>query len=179
MSQRKITSSYFEDYPLIMPFRDAYGKIIGIVGRTLIDEKNRKISKYKNTKGFKKGNLLFGLYENKQAILDAGCVYIVEGQFDAIKANEVGLKNIVALGTNNMTTYQLSLISRYTNNLFLLLDNDEGGEKGRKRIVSKFGKFANICNFFIPDEYKDVDEYISKTGIKSFEEMSFVLKEAV
>jgi len=179
---RKIVSSYFEDYPLVMPFRNAYGQIVALIGRTLLSEKERKnkdkdISKYKNTKEipnvFKKGNLLFGLYENKQAILDKGYVYIVEGQFDVIKAGEIGLKNIVALGSSNMTDYQFSVISRYSNNIFLLLDNDIAGEKGRKQIINKFGQFANIRDFYIPTIYKDIDEYITNGNVSNYDEISF------
>ena len=50
-----------------MPFCDPDGKPVGLVGRTLLEEeerKTKKISKYKNTLeliDFKKGNLLFGL----------------------------------------------------------------------------------------------------------------------
>lgn len=180
---RKVQYCYFEEYPLVMPFRDVYGKVAGLVGRTLLGEeerKKRKISKYKNTSEspiFKKGNLLFGLYENKQAILDLGCVYIVEGQFDVIKAVEKGFRNIVALGNSSMTSYQFSVISRYTNNIFLLLDNDEAGYKGRKRIISKFGKHANIRNFYLPDDYKDIDECITKGKFNGFDEIPFVVKD--
>jgi len=177
---RTINFCYFEDHPLIMPFKDVYGKQVALVGRSLLSDEERsakKISKYKNTKEskhFKKGRLLFGLYENKKAILDQNMVYIVEGQFDVIKAKEKGLNNIVALGNSFMTAYQFSVISRYTNNIFLLLDNDVAGEKGRKRIVDMFGKFANIQNFYIPESYKDIDEYLTKSGDTS---MSFVVKD--
>jgi DNA primase len=176
---RKVQSCYFEDYPLVMPFRDQYGKVAGIVGRTILSDKEQKekgISKYKNTK-FEKGNLLFGLYENKRHILERNCVYIVEGQIDVIKASEIGFRNIVALGNSNMTSYQFSVINRYSNNIFLLLDNDEAGQKGRKRIVNKFGQFANIHNLYLPDDYKDIDEYITKGGISDYGELSFGVKD--
>ena len=179
---RKVPTSYFQDNPLVMPFRDPYGTIVGLVGRSLLGDDEReatKAHKYKNTAEcitFKKGNLLFGLYENKRAILDKGCVYVVEGQFDLIKAAEVGLRNIVALGSASMTAYQFSLISRYTDNILLLLDNDKAGETGRKRIVDKFGRFANISNFYLPSEYKDIDEYITKGRIGDYTEMSFVIR---
>lgn len=172
---RTINFCYFEDYPLVMPFRDAYGKPVALVGRSLLSDDERrekKIAKYKNTK-FLKGNFVFGLYENKQSILDQNCVYIVEGQFDVIKAVEKGLKNIVALGNFSMTAYQFSVISRYTSNIFLLLDNDEAGEKGRKKIIDKYGKYANIQNFYIPEDYKDIDEYLTKSNDTSF---SFTVK---
>lgn len=178
---RTINFCYFEDHPLVMPFRNAYGEPVALVGRSLLSDEERKLrnihSKYKNTVEspiFKKGNLLFGLFENKQHILDQGCVYIVEGQFDVIKAIEKGFKNIVALGNSNMTPYQFSVISRYTDNIFLLLDNDEAGQKGRKRIVDNFGKLANIRNFYLSESYKDIDEYLSKN---SYESLSFIVKD--
>ncbi len=172
---RTINFSYLEDYPLIMPFKDAYGNVVALVGRSLLSDaerKAKKIPKYKNTK-FTKGNFLFGLYENKDSILENNGVYIVEGQFDVIKANEKGLKNVVALGNSNMTYYQFSLIMRYTNNIFLLLDNDEAGEKGRKRIINKFGSLANIHNFYLPEPYKDIDEFFSH---HDYEDLSFTVK---
>ena len=180
---RRLKTSYFEGYPLVMPYRNAYGQAVGLVGRTILSEEERtklEIAKYKNTQEsptFKKGNMLFGLYENKQHILDRGCVYIVEGQFDVIKASEIGFRNIVALGTSSMSSYQFSVISRYSNNIFLLLDNDESGIKGRKRIIQKFGRYANIRNFYLPDDYKDIDECITKGRVSSYTEVPFVVKD--
>ena len=169
---RKINFSFFEDYPLIMPYKDAYGKVVAIVGRSLLSDKERKTSKYKNT-NFTKSKHLFGLYETKKSIIDKGCAFIVEGQFDTIKAVEKGFTNIVSLGGAGMSSYQFSIITRYTDNIFLLLDNDEAGEKARKRIVEKFGKFANIQNFYLPEPYKDIDEFLSQN---SYESLSLVMK---
>ena len=173
---RTVNFCYFEEYPLILPFRDTYGKVVALVGRSLLNDaerKKKKISKYKNTI-FTKGNFVFGLYENKQSIIDLDSVYIVEGQFDVIKAVEKGFTNIVALGSSDMSAYQFSVISRYTNNIFLLLDNDEAGEKGRKRAVDKYGKLANIRNFYLPNDSKDIDEYLSHN---SYESLSFIVKD--
>lgn len=179
MSPRRVMRDFFEDHPLIMPQRDAYGKVVALVGRTLLPEsayQAKKVGKYKNT-SFKKRNHLFGLYENRQNILDSGCVYIVEGQFDVIKASEAGLKNVVALGNSTMGVYQFFVINRYSNNIRLLLDNDIAGQKGRKLIISKFGHLANIKNFYIPLQYKDVDEYITKANISDYTGMSFSINE--
>jgi DNA primase catalytic core len=179
LGPRAVNYCQFDNHPLIMPFRDPYGKIVSLVGRSILSEKERKekgIEKYKNTresKLFKKGHCLFGLYENKEYILKEGCVYIVEGQFDVIKSVEKGFRNIVALGNSSMTSYQFSVISRYTDNIFLLLDNDEAGEKGRKLAISKFGKLANIQNFYLPDPYKDICEYFTVTNDET---VSFVVK---
>ena len=170
---RKVSFSFFEDYPLIMPYKDVYGETVALVGRSLLSDKQRKTSKYKNTE-FAKSKHLFGLYQNKKSIIDNGCVFIVEGQFDTIKAVESGFTNIVSLGSASMSAYQFSIISRYTNNICLLLDNDEAGEKGRKRIIDKFGKFANVNNFYLPEPYKDIDEYLSQN---TYESLSFIMKD--
>jgi DNA primase len=173
---RTFLFSFFDNYPLIMPYKSAYGEIVALVGRTLLSEEERSkegIAKYKNTV-FQKRNYLFGLYENKRNIIQQDSVYIVEGQFDVIKSVESGFRNIVALGNSNMTYYQFSIISRYTNNIFLLLDNDEAGERGRRRIVERFGKYANIRNFYLPKEYKDIDEFLSHND---YESLSFLVKD--
>ena len=173
---RRIVSCYFEDQPLMIPYKNSYGKVVGLVGRSLLSDaecKKNNISKYKNTV-FPKSRFLFGLFENQQNILDKNSVYIVEGQFDVIKATEKGFNNIVGIGSANMSSYQFSVISRYTNNIFLLLDNDEAGNKGRKRIMDRFGSFANIRNFYLPDTYKDVDQYLSCSSV---EEMELIVKD--
>ncbi len=167
-SPNKIVS-YFEDHPMILPYRDVYGEVIALVGRSILSEgerKERKISKYKNTV-FNKGNHLFGLFEAKNEILKSGFVYLVEGQFDVIKAHEKGLINIVALGNSQMTPYQASLLSRYTDTIFVILDNDDAGEKGRKRIEDRFGNYLNIVNLFLPEGYKDIDEYLCQNSVES------------
>lgn len=170
---RKINFSTFEDHPLIMPYKDAYGNTVAIVGRSVLSEKERKVSKYKNTI-FEKSKHLFGLYENKKNIIEKNSVFIVEGQFDMIKASEYGLDNVVSIGSSSLSDYQFSIITRYTDNIYLLLDNDEAGERGRKRITDRFKQYANIINFYLPQEYKDVDEYLTKDENKS---LSFVIKD--
>ena len=48
------------DYNLVMPYRDVYGRIIGIVGRSILSDnerKNKNIAKYKNTHFAKRSNL--------------------------------------------------------------------------------------------------------------------------
>lgn len=166
---------YFDNHPLIMPYKDVHGHIIGLVGRTILNDVERNeisIPKYKNTR-FTKGNHVFGLYEAKEHILKAGFVYVVEGQFDAIKAMEQGLNNIVALGSADMSAYQLSLICRYTNNILMMLDNDIAGDEGRKRANRKYGTLANFNDVYLPMGYKDIDEYLKQNDIES---MSLITK---
>lgn len=179
LSPRRLQFCYFENHPLAIPYRDAYGNVVGLICRSLLSDKKlkeKKVGKYKNTV-FEKGYCVFGLYENKKSILEQNQVFVVEGQFDAIKAMEIGFKNIVAIGNNNMSSYQFSVISRYTNNIILLLDNDDAGKQGRKRALDKFGQLANIRNFYIPESFKDIDEYITKERLGDYTDLSFVVRD--
>lgn len=165
-SARSLPILFFENHPIIIPYRNLYGKTIALVGRSLLNDKEREaagISKYKNTV-FKKSQHLFGLYEAKSSIMKAGFVYVVEGQFDVIKAFEKDIKNIVAVGNSNLSGYQMSLLCRYTQNIVLLFDNDEAGQIGSGRAIDKFSKYANIVTRVLPTGYKDIDDYLSENS---------------
>ena len=165
-SPKTINMNFFEQHSLVMPYRDAYGNIISIVGRTLFNEKERQeqgISKYKNTV-FTKGNHLFGLFEAKKSILQKSFAYVVEGQFDVIKAFEKGIYNVVAAGSANLTSYQLALLSRYTDHIIVAFDNDEAGEQGRQSINKKMANLVHNMwvetDRYLPEGYKDVCEFL-------------------
>jgi DNA primase catalytic core len=156
--------SPLENHNVIMPYKDLYGNIVGLVCRSNLSDKERGlIPKYRNT-SFNKGKHLFGLYEAKHSIIENNIAYVVEGQFDCISAHDSKLKNTVALGSSTMTFEQFALLFRYTNNIILLLDNDEAGKKGTKKIIERYGKYANIKPGRIPDQFKDIDEYIKESN---------------
>lgn len=156
----KTRHGILENNNLIMPYKDLYGKIVGLVGRSIQSDDERTLSnvaKYKNT-SFDKGKNLFGLYSAKKYIVDKNKAIILEGQFDCIAAQEKGILNAVALGSSNMTFDQLMLVMRYTNNIVLLLDNDEAGKIGAQKIKAHYDRFANIQIASLPCGYKDLDD---------------------
>ena len=165
-SKYNVYFSTFDNHNLILPYRDVYGNIIAIVGRSLLEDEQRKIigiSKYKNT-SFDKSKHLFGFFEAKKTVIEKGYIYIVEGQFDCIQAHNSNITNVVALGSSNMSMEQVILLLRYTNNVILLLDNDEAGEEGRRRIIDKYSKYMNVKNAYIPLGFKDLDEFLIEMG---------------
>ena len=176
-SGHEVLFSSLQYHNLILPYRDVYGKIIALVGRSLLSDDERSklnIPKYKNT-SFKKSRHLFGLYDAKQSILEKGYVYVVEGQFDCIQAHNHNLNNVVALGTSNMSLEQLILLLRYTNDIRLLLDNDEAGEFGRERIMEKYGKYTSFKNLHVPGGFKDLDEFLSEMSPDDPKEVEYSL----
>lgn len=156
--------SILNNHNLIMPYKNLYGDIIGMVGRSLLSKEERsknKISKYKNTFLTKSLNL-FGMYEAKKEIIKQDSVIITEGQFDCISCHRFGLKNTIALGGSAFTKYHFYLLKRYTNNIYLALDNDDSGYKETKNILNKFSNKANIYQIKFNSCYKDIDECLRK-----------------
>lgn len=172
-SNKEYFYSPMEEHNLIMPYKDVLGRVIALVGRTLLTEESRKekeLAKYKNT-SFEKSKHLFGLYEAKRSILDKNYVYLVEGQFDCIQAHAAGIENIVAVGSSSLSFEQFALLLRYTNRIHLLFDNDEAGDNGRENAKSKFGQYASFIDKRVPVGFKDLDEYLRQisSDIKSDE----------
>jgi len=162
LGPRKIYSSYYEHHRLVIPYKNSIGEIVGLVARTFLNEEDRKkinVQKYKNTR-FKINNYLFGLDNAKKDILRAGYVYVVEGQIDAITAQLNGMPNTVSINGAGMNREQFIILARYTDSIFLLLDNDEAGKNGRIEIKNKYSKYLKIKDCFIPKEYKDVDGFL-------------------
>ncbi len=155
---------------LIIPYRDDYGNVISLIGRTLLSESELKnhnetkipISKYKYTNNFSKSLYLFGLDRAKHEIRKSGNVIIVEGQIDCITCHAYGIKNVVAIGGSNLSRHQFYLINKFADNIYLLLDNDIAGFKGEQKLKHLYQKYSSIKKIPLPEEYKDVDQYLKE-----------------
>lgn len=163
--QIKVEKAHLGRHNLIMPYRDSYGNVIAIVGRTILEEDRRKdlnIQKYKYTI-FNKSLHLFGLAQAKECIFFRDSVILVEGQIDCITCHEHGAKNTVALGGTSFGKYQFHLLRRWTKNFYLLLDNDAEGNRASNKIISQYGNLANFKKLNLPDGYKDIDSYLKNS----------------
>ncbi len=179
LQPRIVRHGALEHQNLIMPYRDVYGDIVALVGRTIMSNDDlalTKIDKYKNT-SFSKSHHLFGLNFAKDSILKRNRVYVVEGQFDCIRAHQFGLTNTVCVGSSSLSLFQLGLLKRYTTNICLLFDNDEGGESGRAKAIKKMGEWVDFKNIYLPKEYNDLYDYINDMPTGSgVEDLRFKIK---
>lgn len=163
------SKSQFSLYPIVIPIRNACGNTIAIGCRTLLSEDNRKkigIPKYRNS-NYKKTAYLFGLDKAKEEIRNENCVFVVEGYFDVITAHQNGIKNVVATCGTMFSERQLSNLSRYCDNVCLLFDNDSAGRRSAGLLLDKYSNFDSSINIsckFVPDGYKDLDEYLLDGG---------------
>ena len=78
---------------------------------------------------YKKGKLLFGLAQAREAMQTQKRAVLVEGNFDVITLHQAGFTEVVApLGTA-LTIEQVTLLKRLTERVVLLYDGDRAGYK--------------------------------------------------
>ena len=177
---RKSESGEIFDYfrnRIMFPIYNEKMKLVGFGGRIITDGENSP--KYLNSpdsKIFKKGSELFGLYARGEHIRKKGLAILMEGYLDVLTAHKHTFTNSVASLGTSFTNEQALLLKKYTNNVIIAYDNDRAG----KEAVIKAGNILkrhdfNIRCLNIDDEVKDPDEYLRKYGKKKFLE---ILKES-
>ena len=129
---------------VMFPFYDLMGHVVGFTGRVLeqgagskehgVESKEQgvKPAKYLNSpenEVFKKGKILFGLYQAKGAIIKAGKAYLVEGNLDVVRFHKQGVENTICTSGTALTADHARLIRRFTDNLTIVYDGDSAGEK--------------------------------------------------
>jgi DNA primase len=168
-----------EDQPPIDRFRNRVmfpiyhqnGKVLGFGARMLGSDKNQP--KYLNspeTQVYHKSEVLYGLFQAKQAIRQADNCYLTEGYTDVIAMSQASVKNVVASSGTSLTPDQIKVISRYTKNVTVLYDGDAAGMKASVRGIDLLLEAGmNVRALTFPDG-DDPDSYLKKVGENAFEE---------
>jgi DNA primase len=135
--QREDGSSTYDRFRdrLMIPIRDARGRVIGFGARTLDPEGVPKYINSPQTPLFDKSRTLFGLDQARQAIHREDRVVIVEGYMDVMQAHQAGFANVVAQMGTALTEPQLRQLQRHTRRLVLALDPDAAGVQATLRGV--------------------------------------------
>ncbi|HEY1870273.1 MAG TPA: DNA primase, partial [Chitinophagaceae bacterium] len=158
---------------VIFPVHNHSGKVLGFGARIL--KSNDKAPKYINTPEneiYVKSKILYGSYFARQAIDKADECLLVEGYTDVISLHQAGIENVVASGGTSLTTDQLRLIKKYTNNLTIIYDGDAAGVKAALRgLDMALEEGLNVKLVLIPDN-EDPDSYVNKVGPTAFREFA-------
>jgi DNA primase len=156
---------------IIFPIHGNTGKVIGFGARVI--GKSDRGPKYINTpenEVYSKSKILYGSYFARTAIDKAGECLLVEGYTDVVSLHQAGIENVVASGGTSLTTDQLRLIKKYTNNLTIIYDGDSAGVKAALRgLDMALEESLNVRLVLIPDN-EDPDSYVNKVGAKAFNE---------
>ncbi len=147
---------------VIFPIHSMTGRVIGFGGRILGNDPEKKLAKYQNSPQseiYDKSHTLYGIYFAKNAIVRQDCCILVEGYFDVLRMHQIGMENVVASSGTSLTTEQIRLVKRYTNNITMLYDGDAAGlhaaVRGTDMILSEG---MNVRVVVLPPEH-DPDSF--------------------
>lgn len=124
---------------VIFPIQNISGRTIAFGGRIMSSGQNEKTAKYINspeTLIYHKSDVLYGIFLAKSAISKQDKCYLVEGYADVISMHQLGIENVVASSGTSLTSGQIKLIKRFTNNITIIYDGDNAGIKAALKGVS-------------------------------------------
>ena len=165
---------------IIFPIFDLNSQVIGFGGRifsvnqrTVQRESASTIAKYINTPNtilYDKSRILYGLDKAKVEIRKKDFCLLMEGYTDVILAHQAGIANTVSTSGTALTTSQLAILKRYSDNLYLAFDMDIAGDSATKRGIDLAQlRGFNLKIVTLPED-KDPADIISKDP-KEFEKL--------
>jgi DNA primase len=154
---------------VIFPIHSLSGNVIGFGGRTLKSDKN--IAKYLNSPEsdiYHKSKVLYGLFQAKKTIVSEERCFLVEGYTDVISMHQAGIENVVSSSGTALTTEQIRLIKRFTQNVTILYDGDEAGIKASFRGIDMILEEGMNVKVVMLPEGEDPDSYAQSHSSSDF-----------
>jgi DNA primase len=151
------------------PIHNVSGKVIAFGARILKADKSQ--AKYLNspeTEVYHKSNVLYGIFQAKNAIRTKDVCYLVEGYTDVISLHQAGIENVVASSGTSLTIEQIRLIGRFTQNITVLYDGDTAGIKASLRGMDMILEEGLNVKLVVFPEGEDPDSYVQKIGSEAF-----------
>ena len=157
---------------VIFPVHTLSGKVVAFGGRVLNAATKNVQMKYVNSPEseiYHKSRELYGIYFAKQAMVRQDRCFLVEGYTDVISMHQSGIENVVASSGTALTSDQIRLIHRFTNNITVLYDGDGAGIKASIRgidMLLEVGMNVKVC--LLPDG-DDPDSFARKHNATEYQ----------
>lgn len=140
---------------LVYPIRNAEGKIVNIGGRTLDpDWKEKKLRKYTYFSGWGELDVIYGLFENMQAVLLAREIIIFEGCKSVMLSKTWGISNTGALLTSHLNPRQMKLLARLGVRAVFALDKEVNIKKDHN--IDRLKQYVNV--YYLCDKHNLLDD---------------------
>ena len=158
---------------IMLPIRNLKGEVIAFGGR-ITDKGEPKYLNSPETPLFHKGREIYGLFEGRAAIQQAGFVLVTEGYMDVVALAQHGISNAVATLGTACTSEHVQKLFRFTEQIVFSFDGDKAGQKAARRALAAVLPFASdtrVVKFlFLPSEH-DPDSFVRQHGADAFDRM--------
>ncbi|MBL8381751.1 MAG: DNA primase [Burkholderiales bacterium] len=155
------------------PIRNTRGRLIGFGGRVIGDGEPKYLNS-PETPVFEKGRELYGLFEARQAIREAGRAVVVEGYMDVVALAQHGVGHAVATLGTACTPAHVQKLVRQTDRVTFCFDGDAAGRRAAWRALENSLALASddkvFAFLFLPPEH-DPDSYVREFGSEAFAEL--------
>jgi DNA primase catalytic core len=160
-----------QTHKIIIPCRDAGGRLQGFIARRIDSNRPKYIYSAHVDR-----DALFNLH----AVKNGNAAYVTEGYFDALIATQRGITGVVATGFSALTKRMMEdLLNRGIKSLTLIPDNDVAGLRGAAASL-EMARENGVESFVLelPEQYKDLDEFMRHEGSKGFGKLAGQVKAA-
>lgn len=174
VAPRKSGSGYYDRFRhrLIFPIADVHGRIVAFSGRALPTPPGERApeeppAKYINSPEgplYKKGEILYGLYEGRVEIRRRGAALLCEGNFDLVSLHQAGFRHAVAPMGTALTGAHAELLRRFAERAVLLFDGDSAGRRAVRSaypLLQKLGIAAQVVGL---PQGQDPDSFLRDHG---------------
>ena len=128
---------------ILFPIKDENGNILVIKARLLDKQKlNKGAPKYSCLSKWGSNTTLYGLFENKQAILDNKEVIIFEGEKSVMKCNSWGINTAVAALTSHLNDAQIHALIKLGASVVIAFD--KGVNPTADQNIRKLKHFVSV-----------------------------------
>ncbi|MCU0451894.1 MAG: toprim domain-containing protein, partial [Bernardetiaceae bacterium] len=146
------------------------GKVIGFGARTMKSGEQPKYLNSPETEVYHKSEVLYGIFQAKNAIRQADNCYLCEGYTDVISLHQAGVANAVASSGTSLTEGQIRLIKRFTQAVTVLYDGDPAGIKASLRGIDLLLAEGLSVRALLFPSGEDPDSYARKVGPAAFKD---------
>ena len=155
---------------IMFPIKDNRGDVLGFGGRIIGNDEPKYLNS-PETALFRKGELLYGLFESKEGIGKTKSAIIVEGYTDVIALQKYGFNTALATLGTATTEYHIRKMFRTIDEITFCFDGDKAGYKAALKAMElslPIIKTNKEVNFLILDKGQDPDEMMENNGPDAF-----------
>ncbi len=154
---------------VMFPVVDLRGEVVGFSGRIL--DPHKKAAKYINspeTPVFTKGEHLYGAHTARHAARRSGRLVLCEGNVDVVMLWQAGLEGTAAAMGTALTSTQVRLVKRLSEQVVCVMDGDAAGTKAAFSSLVPFLEAGLQPRAVMLPPGEDPDSFVRGQGVEAF-----------